>query len=85
MKDMQTCETCPAEHPIADMRGHGEVYLCPKCSDDAYEVFRTCAHDWKSETDEFGDAVQRCGKCGGDVSDDQFEHIIGKPLSSATV
>ena len=35
MKDMQRCETCPAEHPIEEMRGHGDVYLCQKCSDDA--------------------------------------------------
>lgn len=83
MKDMQTCETCPAEHPIDNMRCHGEVYLCPKCSGEAYEAFRTCAHNWRPETDAFGDAVQRCNKCGGDVPDDQFERIVGTPLPTA--
>ena len=78
--DKQVCELCPAEHPIEDMRCHGEVYLCPKCSDEAHEAFRTCNHDWKPAEDDFGDAVQSCGKCGGEVPDDQFERIVGKPL-----
>jgi hypothetical protein len=77
---MQLCETCPAVHPIEDMRLHGEVWLCPKCSGDAEDAFRKCAHDWRPETDEFGDPSQSCSKCGGLVPDDQFEEIMGAPL-----
>lgn len=84
-EDMQVCETCPEKHFIGDMRLHGEVWLCPKCSSEAETQFRSCVHVWQPETDEWGDPAQSCRRCGGLVPNDQFEEIVGSPLPNTPV
>jgi len=77
--DLELCETCPARVPFEDITMHGEVGLCPACSAKATAAFDACDHDWHPDSDECGELVHVCNKCGGMVADDWFEHVIGEP------
>ncbi len=78
------CEACGKSYDVEQMTIMEDCWFCPSCVKDFEEAFAACDHRWSPHTDSHGDPSQYCDKCGGVVSDEDFERVIGKPIPIST-
>lgn len=75
--DLTLCELCPTRSRFEDMHMHGDIHVCDACDKSWREHFAKCDHVWFPTLNEFCDEVHECGRCGGQVHDEDFPSVVG--------